>query len=124
MGLFDFFKKQPTQQVMEYTFITAKHFRGFHKLPMVVFGDTEAMNNQEKFRNRDVTGLPIVFRDYGNGAAVILDGLKIGTLYDNALKTLRSGTITDVYVKFEEETVVGKKAVEKRFRAFLIVKEK
>lgn len=128
MGLFDVFKKQSpapaAPKITEYSYTTAKHFRGFHRLAMVVLGDTEAMDNQEKFRGRDVTGLPIVFKDYGQGAAVILDGLKIGTLYDSSLETLRSGSITDVYVKFDEETIVGKEEVEKRFRAFLIVKEK
>lgn len=128
MGLFDRFKKQSlaptTPQIKEYSYITAKHFRGFHKFPMVVFGDEEAMKNQKKFKGRDVTGLPIVFRDYGEGAAVILDGLKIGTLYNSSLETLRSGSVTDVYVKFEEDTIIGNNKVEKRFRAHLIVKEK
>ena len=125
MGLFDVFKKQTTApQAKEYTYTTAKHFKGFHKFPMVVYGDKEAMSNQEKFRGRDVTGLPIVFRDYGDGAAVILDGLKIGTLYREQLQALRSGAITDVYVKFEEETIIGKNETEQRFRAHLIVKEK
>jgi hypothetical protein len=117
MGLLDMFKKpEPAKKVTEYHFTTAKHFRGFHKFLMTVYGDQEAMKNQEKFRDRDTTGLPIVFRDYGEGAAVILDGLKIGTIYREQLQTLRSGAITDVYVKFEDADGV--------FRAHLIVKEK
>ena len=127
MSLFDVFKKKPEPPTFrEYTYITAKHFRGFHKFAMAVHGDSEAEKNNLKFRGKDVIGHPLVFRDISPTATIVLlDGLKIGTIYDeDELRTIRTNRITDVYVKFEEDTIIGSDKVEKRFRAHLIIKEK
>lgn len=125
MGLLNIFNKQKSI-VKEYSYTTAKNFRGFHRFIITTHGNPEVEKNNAAFKDKDVIGHPLVFRDESENAITIwLDGLKIGVVYDeDEIKVIRSSKITDVFVKFEEETVIGKSHTEKRVKAQLFVKEK
>lgn len=119
--------KQPEQppQLHRFTYVLQKHFRGYKRFYMVVYGDKESERNNEKFSG-DLSGKEITFVESYNPKhyyAVYLDNKKIGAIFDqNEVEQLTTLMITAVYAKVEEETVIDKiqgAITRKRIRLFV-----
>ena len=109
-----------------YSFVVAKSFKGFRKFPMEVNLDPEAKKNNLKFKNVDVAGMTLEFRDISaDRIDVYLDNIKIGYLWEQkGLNELRNNMIAEFSVKFEEDHVYDADKSETRFRAHLLAKYK
>ena len=127
MGFLDLFKteKPHTPSTVTISFVLAKHFKGFKKFPMVVYGNSEREQNNESLKNVSLPGRSIVFVKNRQGVDVFIDNLFVGAIFDHGqIKALEQGTIESVFAKVEDETVIGKRKTETRHRVFLFVKYK
>lgn len=125
-GLFNQFKKLMSKEPTVYSFTQAKSFRGFKKFPMEVNLDPLAKANNLKFKNVDLTGMLIVFKDVAaDRIDVFLNDIYIGYVHEqDRLKDLRNNKISDFHIKFEEHRVFDASHEEIRFRGHLLAKYK
>ena len=120
---------QPAQSPKEeaLSFVLTDHFKGYKVLPVVVQGYAETEKNNKKMANAELSGHTIKFvPDTYDGNHkmfhVFVDDLKMGAIFD-ADNVKRVKNIEKVYAKMEEETIIGKKTVEKRTRIRVFIKE-
>lgn len=128
-GLFNQLKglfSKDQEEIKYYSFTQPKSFRGFKKFPMDVAIDPEAKANNEKFRDVDISGASITFYDVApDRINVKLNDTYIGFISKaDKISDLRSGKITDFYVKFEEDHIFDGANEEYRYRAHLLAKYK
>ena len=105
MGLFS---KKP--QLKTYLFHQAKGFRGFHRYPIVTFGNDTAMKNCDTLANKDLSDCNIIFKEakYAQGTylQVFIDNLQIGSIFkEDQINDMQNGKILDIHVRFEQENV-------------------
>lgn len=128
MSLFDLFrKKQPKSKESSQSYILAKHFKGFRALPVVIQGNQESEQNNEKMANIDLSGktitfVPAVYDGNHKMYHVLVDNLKMGAIFDDD-NMKRVKRIESVYAKMENETTVGKHGPEQRAKIRVFIKE-
>lgn len=135
MGLFDFLNKKtaptaPTPAPAKtYIFQNTKHFRGFKRGRISgMYGD--APQNVEYFKDKDLSGLEIVFTevtpDDNPMLTVHLDGKLFGHVWHDTQTyvDITEEKVEDVHLRIEEETVIGQNGAVVRPRPKLFVKLK
>ncbi len=106
-----------------YSFTLESHFKGFKAFPMVVHGNQEAEKNNKYFKDADMSGKTILFKDEDpERIGIYIDNRKVGTLFDeDCIKKVRTGAFDKVYAKADTETVVEQKKTISRPRIKLFV---
>lgn len=133
MGIFDIFKQKPStgKVVSDVSFVRSEGFRGFKRFPMVIHGDKQSEENNEKLKDVDLSGAEIRFipcKTSSGGLFYqvnILDH-KIGSIFnDDQVAALKNGSISEMYIKSEMESVVESNGLHDRprFRLFAKYKE-
>lgn len=123
-GLFNQLKNALLKEPKTYSFTQTKSFKGFKKFPMEVNLDPKAKANNLIFRDVDLSGMPILFKDISpDRIDVFLNDIYIGYICEkDRLSDLRNNKISDFHVKFEEDRVFDATTEEIRFRAHLLAK--
>ena len=123
-GLFNQLKNLLSKEPTLYSFTQTKSFKGFKRFPMEVNLDPQARANNLKFKDINLTDMPIVFKDTApDRMDVFLNDIYIGYIREqDKLADLRNNKISDFYVKFEEDRIFDATHEEIRFRAHLLAK--
>ena len=123
-GLFSKLKNVFSKEPQTYSFTQTKSFKGFKKFPMEVNLDPVAKANNLKFKDADLAGMSIVFKDVApDRIDVFLNDMYIGYIWEkDRISDLRNNKISDFHVKFQEDRVFDATTEEIRFRAHLLTK--
>ena len=128
------FKKRPKEEPAakeppkEYSFTLSNGFRGYKKFPIVIHGNQEAEQNNERLKDADLRGKPILFREETAPSgqkylSVYISGLRAGAVFDNSqIQQITQGQIEAVFAKMEAETVIDKGGPLTRQRVRLFAK--
>lgn len=109
------------------SFVLEEHYRGFKAFPIVTHGYEEAEKNNDKLAGEKLPGKTISFipgKYDGNKKmySVVIDGLKIGAVFDSGIME-RISKITNVYARMDEETVITNSGTITRSRIHLFTKD-
>lgn len=111
----------------EYTYVLAKHYKGFKKMGLEIHFDPVTRENNLKFLDVDVTGKTLTIKDVAPDRMELwLDGLIIAIIPDEKNRqAIRDGKVTDVYLRMDEDHIIHdieKNDVETRHRFKMFVK--
>ena len=133
MGLFSK-KTKPVEdkapELRTFSFVLKDHFRGYKRFPISIYGDPEAVQNNEMLSG-DLSGRSIKFVEAISDAftepkhyyIIYLDDIKVGHLFDDEqIEKLNNNQILEVYARIEEKEYLNKKKkteTEKRIKLFV-----
>lgn len=121
--------QQQPQQLHRFTYVLQKHFRGYKRFHITIYGDKEAERNNEKLSG-DLAGKSLTFVETISNSftepkhyyIVYLDDMRVGAIYnEEQVYYLSNLLITAVYAKVEEELDFEnkKEITRKRIRLFV-----
>ena len=103
----------------------APNFKGFKRIPLVVAGIEEAENNVNKLLSMDFKNATIKCKVQPKSVAIYVNDVLIGIVFDDEYRQkIKSNRYEAMYARMEEETIVGKGSITKRYRGRLFGKEK
>lgn len=103
----------------------APNFKGFKRIPLVVIGIDEAENNSAVLQSMSFKNATIKCVPNPKCVAIYVNDLLIGIVFDNEyVSKIVNKRYEALYARMEEETIVGKGSITKRYRGRLFGKEK
>lgn len=125
-----FKKSKPEPKLNTYSRPFAKHFKGFKRFPVVQHGIGDAEANCKYLSDNGIQSDTVIFvekmsRNNELYIEVYVDNRQIGSIFDSEqIKAVQSEAFSDVHVRFETQTIVGKRSSEEREHALVFVKYK
>lgn len=112
-----------------YEFPFSQSFRGFKRFPIIVYGDKESEENNEKLYKNDFASSIFKFVcsnfETQRKAVLFIDDNKIGTVFDETqVSSIENGLIEKIHVEPKEQEVVDSDGTQIVHRLTVLVKYK
>lgn len=108
----------------------SKGFRGFKRFPIVIHGDKESEDNNEKLFGADFSTAAYIFKCFDDSsnnrtACLYIDNHKMGAIFDpDQVHAIENGMIEKIHIEPKEENIVGSNGTETRHRVSVLVQYK
>lgn len=108
----------------------SKGFKGFKWFPIVVHGDKESEENNEKMFNSDFSTSAFIFKCFDDSsknrtAILYINNGKMGAIFEpTQIHAIENGMIEKIHIEPKEENIVGSSGTETRHRISVFVKYK